>query len=292
MTRTSKPAKSPPLPRETNPPEPSSANIPALSPETAPARRCNPETARQLERSCRLCGRALAGFVNPLTGTVLAPALCPACEAEEQERREQVKLAAREEQRRQRQQQIRELMAGAGVPPRYLDCSLENYTGWKPQGRPTALLGPCGTGKTHLAVAYLREWIIAHGSTGAWFQRAGTLVRQLRQSCSASAFEPEDSLIRRLGQDQRFLVLDDLGAEALTDFTLQGIYDILDLRYSYTLPTVITSNLDVGQMAMSYGDRFMSRLLAMGEVVELSGEDYRLLLAENRQQREQNEKMH
>jgi len=27
-------------------------------------------------------------------------------------------------------------------------------------------------------------------------------------------------------------------------------------------------------------------------VVELSGEDYRLLLAENRQQREQNEKMH
>jgi len=94
---------------------------------------------RQLERSCRLCGRALAGFVNPLTGTVLAPAFCPACEAEEQARQEQVKLAAREEQRRQRQQQIRELMAGAGVPPRYLDCSLENYTGWKPQGRPTAL---------------------------------------------------------------------------------------------------------------------------------------------------------
>lgn len=234
----------------------------------------------------------MEGFCNPLTGKVLAPPLCPACEAQEQARQEFAKQAAQERRRQERQEQIRELLACSGVPPRYLDCSLENYTGWKPDNRPTALLGPCGTGKTHLAVGYLREWVLEHGSGSAWFQRAGTLVRQLRECCGEFACESEESLVRRLGQEYRFLVLDDLGAEALTDFTLQGIYDIVDLRYAYGLPTIVTSNLDVGRLVVAYGDRFMSRLMAMGEVVELSGEDYRLVMAEARQQRHQDKKMH
>lgn len=292
MTRTSKPAKGPPLLRETNPPESRSANMPVSLPEGAREQKHNPEQVPQTECACRFCGQAVAGFVNPLTGTLLAPTLCPGCQVEELQRQSQARRVAQEEQRRLRREQIRELLACAGVPPRYLDCSLENYTGWRPAGRPTALMGPCGTGKTHLAVAYLREWLIDSGPSGAWFQRAGTLVRQLRQCCSQHASEPEESLIRTLGQEQRFLVLDDLGAEALTDFTLQAIYDVLDLRYVYDLPTIITSNLDVAQLATVYGDRFMSRLMAMGEVVELAGEDYRLLMAENRQQREHDEKMH
>ena len=109
---------------------------------------------------------------------------------------------------------------------------------------------------------------------------------------SEHACESEESLVRRLGQECRFLVLDDLGAEALTDFTLQGIYDILDLRYAYDLATIVTSNLDVARLAVAYGDRFVSRLMAMGEVVELSGEDFRLALAEDRQQRRQDQNVH
>lgn len=248
--------------------------------------------SRRPEGVCRGCGQAVEGFVNPLTGKVLAPPLCPLCEAKEQARQEQARLAAQERQRQERQEQIRELLASSGVPPRYLDCSLENYTGWQPANRPTALLGPCGTGKTHLAVGYLRQWVLEHGAGSAWFQRAGTLVRLLRQCCSDFACESEESLVGRLGQEYRFLVLDDLGAEAITDFTLQGLYDILDMRYAYDLPTIITSNLDVGRLAGAYGDRFVSRLIVMGDVVELSGRDYRLIIAENRQQRSRDRKMH
>ena len=243
------------------------------------------------EVACRRCGRPVEAFVSPFTGKLLGPVLCPVCEAETQARQEKARVAAQEQQRQLRRQQIRDLLARAGVPPRYLDCSLENFTGWRPETRPVALLGPCGTGKTHLAVGYLRDWVIEYGSN-AWFQRAGTLVRQLRQCCSEHACESEESLVRRLGQECRFLVLDDLGAEALTDFTLQGIYDILDLRYAYDLATIVTSNLDVARLAVAYGDRFVSRLMAMGEVVELSGEDFRLALAEDRQQRRQDQNVH
>lgn len=297
MTKIS--AKNRLLPRETSPPERKSGNTPASSPAETPAKH-NLTQRPQPERPCRDCGRAVPGFVNPITGTLLAPALCPVCEANQQEQREKARLALQEQHRQSRIQQIRELLAGAGVPPRYLDCSVANYTGYKPVGRPTALIGSCGTGKTHLAVGYLREWIIENGPTGVWFQRSGNLVRQLRQCCGDHASESEENLIRRLGQELSFLVLDDLGAEALTDFSLQGIYDVLDMRYAYNLPMIITSNLDVGQIAMAYGDRFMSRLMAMGEVFELFGDDYRLVMVEAQQaknkreenKREENKKMH
>jgi len=226
-------------------------------------------------------------FIVPLTGTVLSPGLCPICEAEREQDRQAAAATAKERQRQQRRDQIGDLLARAGVPKRYLGCARKNFQGAQPPERPVMLLGPPGTGKTHLAVAYMRDWIIGNSDTGAWFCRILDLLRRLRRG-----YEEGGDLVHRLGREVGFLVLDDLGTEMATDFALQSIYDIVDLRYSYDLPLVITSNLEIRKIGSMYGTNFISRLRGLGEIVELKGPDYRLLGSEARQEREHNPSMH
>src|SRR5687767_4845519 len=72
-------------------------------------------------------------------------------------------------------------VASSGIPKRYLECSFDNYHPFDDgQVKPLALArayasnypdvarglmftGPCGTGKTHLAVAILRQLILEKG---------------------------------------------------------------------------------------------------------------------------------
>ena len=75
-----------------------------------------------------------------------------------------------------------------------------------------------------------------------------------------------------------FLLLDDLGAEKVSDFTLQTLYDLLDRRYGECLETLITSNLTLGQLAEHYGlhgDRLASRIAGMGTTLAIKGKDRR-----------------
>jgi DNA replication protein DnaC len=76
-------------------------------------------------------------------------------------------------------------------------------------------------------------------------------------------------------QKNEVLIIDDLGAEKLTDYVIQAWYSIIDYRYSNMLPTVITSNLSVAELAVRFGDRIASRI-ASGNVLTLRGSDRRL----------------
>lgn len=49
------------------------------------------------------------------------------------------------------------------------------------------------------------------------------------------------------------LVIDDIGVENVTDFSLATMFDILDSRYRRNLCTVITSNFDLDKLAARYG---------------------------------------
>lgn len=49
------------------------------------------------------------------------------------------------------------------------------------------------------------------------------------------------------------LVIDDIGVENVTDFSLATMFDILDSRYRKNLCTVITSNFDLDKLANRYG---------------------------------------
>ncbi len=120
------------------------------------------------------------------------------------------------------------------------------------------LHGPCGTGKTWLAVAYLRHWCA--GNRGrVRFVTAPRLFAQLRASYDGD--ERELEILDRYAR-AGLLVLDDLGSESIrsADWTSDRLYLILGERHDECRPTVITSNCDLSAIAERLGERIAWRI--------------------------------
>lgn len=145
----------------------------------------------------------------------------------------------------------------------------KRYADRYPLNNGLLITGPCGTGKTHIAVAILHA-ILEKGYSGL-FVTVPDLLAEIRKTFNNDG---ESKKIKEI-MTARFLVLDDLGAEKTTDWVQEQLYMIINYRYEYELPTVITSNLNIGQLAQKIGERSASRLLEMCYGVKLNGEDYR-----------------
>jgi len=82
-----------------------------------------------------------------------------------------------------------------------------------------------------------------------------------------SAFTVDADESRRITQKKKllaeaeFLVIDDMGVETMSGYTQGDILDILETRSQRRLPTVITTNVDVGEaLVKRYGSRVSSRI--------------------------------
>lgn len=75
-----------------------------------------------------------------------------------------------------------------------------------------------------------------------------------------------------------FLILDDLGIEKVSDWTLQTLYLILNRRYEESDErfTIITSNLGLDAISKKLDDRIGSRINGMCKILSLKGKDRRL----------------
>jgi DNA replication protein DnaC len=163
------------------------------------------------------------------------------------------------------------------------------------------LMGNSGVGKTHLAVATLKE-LLRRGHTG-YFCEYGALLREIQNTYRS---ESEVSEIRILDPilSVEVLVIDDLGCIKPSDWVRDTIGYILNTRYveasrdlSQPRCTILTSNyvdnpktegepakLPGGKLvppvreeslAQRIGDRMRSRLYEMCRTVEMSAPDFR-----------------
>lgn len=135
------------------------------------------------------------------------------------------------------------------------------------------LLGPTGTGKSHLAQA-LGHRACQRGYE-VLFISARDLFVQLRQSRS------DDSYERRLSRlcSVDVLILDDLGLQALKGDEPQDLYELIRGRYERG-SLIVTSNRAVGEWYPMFGDPLlasaaMDRLLHHSQVLVLQGHSYR-----------------
>ena len=181
--------------------------------------------------------------------------------------------------------EIAKLTMAAGISKRFMNRMFETFTVTKdnkkayetakdyaeqyPVTDGLLITGTCGTGKTHLAVAILHA--ILDKNYPGLFITVPDLLAEIRKSYNGD----QDSEKIQKVKSAKFLVLDDLGAEKTTDWVQEQLYMIINYRYEYELPTVITSNLDIGQLSQKVGERTTSRLLEMCYGVKLNGEDYR-----------------
>lgn len=138
-----------------------------------------------------------------------------------------------------------------------------------PESRGLLLHGPAGTGKTHIACALVRA--LLETEQNARIVAMATVYRELR-NCFNS--DNSESLAMLDYITMPWLVLDDFGSGALTDFERRIAYEILNGRISQRNRTIITTNLKLDEIRDKLDERVSSRLLLFQEI-ELQGKDRR-----------------
>jgi len=134
------------------------------------------------------------------------------------------------------------------------------------------LYGGVGVGKTHATFALANHI----GINNVMYLNVPHFLATLRQQIGRGSNDPVSETVLDAAEYGRYLVLDDIGVEKSSDWVFENIYTIINHRYEHGLPTIITSNFDVGEIAHKLGDRVASRIYGMCELVEIIGTDKRL----------------
>jgi DNA replication protein DnaC len=133
------------------------------------------------------------------------------------------------------------------------------------------LSGPHGVGKTHLAAA-IANYHLAQGNA-VFFSIVPDLLDHLRAAFAPSSELPYDELFDKI-REAGLLVLDDLGAENSTAWATEKLFQLINYRYNFRMPTVITTN---ARLATQMDDRIRSRLsdLSLVRHCVVKAQDYR-----------------
>lgn len=139
------------------------------------------------------------------------------------------------------------------------------------------LFGKSGSGKTALALQIAQKVEQENKSLRINFVKFGELVNSARKSYDKNYYTRRDAedYLKTINQSD-LLIIDDLGTEKNTEFVDQFIYELIDHRYEYELPTIITSNFSLDEISEKYHERIASRIVAMCKVVRLAEVDFRL----------------
>lgn len=132
------------------------------------------------------------------------------------------------------------------------------------------LEGTYGCGKTHLAAAVGNARL--QYEDAVLFITTPDLLDHLRNTYGANSEMGYDEMFDRL-RSAPMLILDDLGVENPSAWAQEKLFQLLNHRYTYKLPTVITTNADLDAL----DPRIRSRLLddTIIHRVRISAPDYR-----------------
>ena len=208
------------------------------------------------------------------------------------------------------QERAEVLLKRARIPRRYEHCAFENFDIWKdnqtlrwaklnaerfvdeyPTDVGLLFIGTTGAGKTHLAVAILRELIIRKG-VECLFYDFHDLLKAIRDSYNPVSQTSELSILQPV-LDVEVLLLDELAASNPSDWVKETLQHIINTRYNQKKITLITTTLfldpppgrgETRQPGVApliqptldqLGATLRSRLYEMCKLVEMNSDDYR-----------------
>ncbi len=129
--------------------------------------------------------------------------------------------------------------------------------------------GP-GLGKTFLSAAIART--VADSGFSVAYESAG----QIFADFEAEKFGGGGGELTEKYRRCDLLILDDLGTELTTQFTLSALYALLNGRLLEELPTVVSTNLTTDELRRRYTPQIASRLLGRFELLLFVGNDIRM----------------
>ncbi|MBV9228599.1 MAG: ATP-binding protein [Chloroflexi bacterium] len=142
----------------------------------------------------------------------------------------------------------------------------ENPDGW------LVLIGPNGTGKTHLAAAIANQCL--EDGAVVLFAVVPDLLDHLRAAFAPTATEVYDQLFSKM-REAEVLILDDLGSQQSSPWANEKLFQLLNYRYNSRMPTVVTANAKGMQ---GVDERIRSRLSDNSLVIRVDierAQDYR-----------------
>jgi len=137
------------------------------------------------------------------------------------------------------------------------------------------LIGKTGTGKTHLSTAIARE-IIGMGFDVV-YDSTHNIVTDFEADKFRSGYSASYQMRSEKYLECDLLIIDDLGTEFSSKFTVSCLYNLLNTRLNRGLATVISTNLSADELAAKYEDRIYSRIVGSdSRVLVFAGRDHRL----------------
>lgn len=200
------------------------------------------------------------------------------------------------------------LFEQANIPRRYQACRLDNFEvhndshkyalkisrqfvkNYPAQDVGLVFIGPCGVGKTHLAVAVIQE-LIEKKRASCLFYDFRELIREIQSTFTPESTLSESDVLAPVFQSD-VLVLDELGAKRTTAWVEETVFYIVNHRYNHKKMTLFTTNYPDTEdeedtrdafykkkggesLVDRIGVRLRSRIYEMCKVVEMEGDDYR-----------------
>lgn len=230
--------------------------------------------------TCDKCGGECIG--HEIFGRVFR--VCPTCEAEQAEK-DKKEFEARSVEEKQRDlERIQREIEAQGIGDRYAGLTFDDYKVTNPKqagavkimraiadrpadfqtsGKTVVLHGISGTGKTMLATILVQELIKQRKTVQ--YTTVLRMIRSIRQTFG-NKDRDEQQAIDEYAKCS-LLVLEEVGIKTATEYENSILFEILDDRYRYKLPTIITSNLDGKQLEAYFGERLWRRFKTQDAII-------------------------
>jgi len=167
----------------------------------------------------------------------------------------------------------------ADTPPRqsmeivYESC-VEYARKFGSKSRNLLFIGKPGLGKTFLSACIAR--VVADNGFSVVYDMAASIFAKFEDA----QFQRTDDIERVRNEIKRYLecdllIIDDLGTEMTTAFTISALYEIINTRLITGKKTLVNTNLSISELRLRYSEQIVSRLEGEHKVLVFSGDDIR-----------------